>query len=981
MAYPELDWRVFLRPNSNSRYSLSTTTANLSTRLSISIQSVPRVREVCKFQYIGRLNVYLSCPEKLEMILLQNGITTEQLTLLDEQPELSSTRPFLPLEWFDDFEYEPMSTERWLSIDNLQAFALVRKDNGSDSGWGWISVVVVDYISEHFLWTVMNNGDSWNVPRWRLYFVYENPFNFCERLNTALQQRSLRENHLKYSYLLQSMNVGDYFDLSDSVKSRLAKRTNAEVIETFQALYCKFHTGLSLNKCLMEYPKLNINPVHIMTVDKITSSSIDDCRKLYSYRDVFALNKRICLLSHPAVYDALKMVNEECEVLQQKSLYSLNMKEPITLTDFETENKAQLKITLRYLQNNWIEQTTMQAHTNLLLAGRGWFDVSVDDWTIYQFMKLFRLVEQIKQRMQTALRDLVLTSTDRFYHCICDSSRLCLLVEENFRWTENLIESPFESGEQPVFYLLLQMGDEAPFYSTEPDEFEATMKSLFNEAIIRSHDVHLIDPTLFGSLIFATDLYLSSVGLQDPVIEKRRNHIILCCQKTIIPLKAYAHRYIEFKELFFTNITEYVENIKLTKTSLQVKEEISFQIRMRESLEKTLPLSIVIGPFWVNVRPLREALIQMRKDLTAAILQMLTKRLRDKTSDIVADYTEIIDRMCDKPVSIEHICEIREFMESIPDLLQALEERMKTVVFEYEILDYFRCALPDADFYQKWHALAFPQSILKQMDSVYEVQDSEVDKYRKQQVSDEAGFGSQVEEINVYVSKFTTVYDVSKVAEVSVEVKKLWKNIKELLQYGETLNKRQELFEMPSIDLSSLLELKENFVAYKNLWSYAAEYINAEESWRENPLSSVEGETVNRTLQQYQHSFEGLFDCFEDQPQIQDVVQMFLTRVESFIPNLTIIDLLQHPLLEPIHWAQFAKVAGIKVKVSLATNLIFFLEYNISDHLDALRSIIVEAEQQKEETERIRAEEEEIMRQREQYERNRMQRRLNRPEI
>ncbi|XP_053696635.1 dynein axonemal heavy chain 1 [Sabethes cyaneus] len=874
-----------------------------------------------------------------------------------------------------------MSAERWLSIDSLQGFALVSALDGTDKNWAWRCVVVVDYSSEQYLWTVMDNGDSWNIPRWRLYLVHENPRNFCERLKSALRQRSLSENYLKYSYLLHSMNVGDYFDLSETAKYRILKQSNVKVAEAFENIYRQFCTGLSLNKCVLEYSRLNIDPIQAMTIDKTITPPKDDCRKLYCYKKLFVLIKRICLLSHPAVYDALKMINAECEFLQQLLLYSLDFKEPVPLADFEIANQAQLRKTLRYLQNNWIEKTTMQAHTNLLLAGRGWFDVSVNDWTIYQFMKLFRLVEQIKQRMQTALRDLVLTSTDRFRHCICDPSRLCLAVEEDFRWTENLIDSPFESGEPPVFYLLLQMGGEAPFYSTDPDEFEYTLRSLFDAAVMQSHDVHLIDPSLFGSLIFATDLYLSSVGLHDSVIEKRRNNILLCCQKAIIPLKTYAHRYSEFKELFFTNIAEYVKEIKATKTSLQVKEEISFQIRMRESLERTLPLSIVIGPFWVDVSPLREALIQMRKDLTTSILQMLTERLRDKTSEIVSDYTEIIDKICEKPTSIEHICEIREFMEGIQDLLQILEERMKTVLFEYEILDYFRYALPDADFYQKWHALAFPQKILKQMDSVYEFHEGEVDKFRKQQVSDEAGFGSRVEEINVYISKFTTVYDTSKVTEVSIEVKKLWKNINELILYGETLNRRQELFEMPPIDLSSLFELKENFEAYRNLWSYAAEYINAEESWRENPLSSVEVESVSKTLQHYQESFEGLYNCFEDQPQIQDVVQMFLARVESFAPNLTIIGLLQHPLLEPIHWAQFAKAARIKGKVSLTTNFELFLEYHIGDYLEALSSIIAEAEQQKEETERIRAEEEENTRRREQYERNRAQRRLNRPEI
>lgn len=637
------------------------------------------------------------------------------------------------------------------------------------------------------------------------------------------------------------------------------------------------------------------------------------------------------------------------------------------------------KLIFRY--GGMVNYVIFQVHRNLLAAGRGWFDITVDNWTIYRLMKLFRLMKHILQRMQTALRELVYVSTHNYYHRLCDSCELCLTIEDDFSWDENLIDSPFDSGKQTVFYLLLEMGDEVPFYSTDPDEFCSCLEALFNEAIVQTHDVHVIDPSLFGSLIFAPDLFFSSAGLMDPIIVDRRNNLLLSYRKSIIPLKAYAGRYAEFKQLYFTNIVDYVEEVKLTKSTPQVKEEISFQIRMRENLERTVPLNIVIGPFWVNVKPLREVLIQKRVDLTFALLKMLTERLGNKTSDIVSDYNDIIDKMCQKPISIEHIYEIREFMETIPELLQRLEERMKTLVYEYEILDYFRYALPDADFYQKWHALALPQSITKQIGSVHEFHEAEVDKFRKQQVGDEAAFASSVEEINVQISKYTTVYDVTKVTEVSIEVKKLWKALSELIQHGDTLNIRQQLFEMPPIDMSNLFELQEGFVSYKNLWTYAAEYINVEESWRENPLSSVEVDIVKKTLEHYKVFLEKLVELFEDQPQIQEVVLAFLSRIVSFEPNVGIIELLQHPILEPIHWVQFTKAAKIKVKLSIASNLGLFLEHDIETHLDCLQDIITQAEEHKQELDRIRLEEEEIRQKEENYRRNRDLRRLLRTEI
>ncbi|XP_021696704.1 dynein heavy chain 1, axonemal [Aedes aegypti] len=871
-----------------------------------------------------------------------------------------------------------MSTERWLSIDNLQGFVLI-KDPESHI-WGWKLVTVVDYDKCSFLWTVSEGSESWKVPRIRLYLVFEDPVCFCERIGSALNSRMDAENRLRFYYLRQLVDVEGYFDLSSDMGERIYNKSSAEALAAFKFLYRKLHIMLSLNVCLDQNEWLNIKPIPV-AMERILPSCNDNIQSLYNFQSSFKLIKRIIMFSHPAVPKALEQVHHECERVRELSLFALDFKDPITLAEFKTINEAQLVKTMRYLKNNWIEKTTMKVHQNLLDAGRGWFDVAVDDWMIYQSIKLYRLIEQIKYRMQTALRDVVLISTNEYFHRLCDPCVLTFTVEEDFTWQDNLIQSPFDAGLRPVFYLLLEMGDDVPYYSTNPDEFEPCLKMLFIEAVANTHDVHQIDPSLLGSLIFDPFLYLSSMGLMDPVIKQRREFLTLSYNKTIIPLKAYAARYEEFKELFFTNVVDYVENVRLNKTSLQVKEEISFQIRMRESLERTLPLSIVIGSFWINVKPLREALIQKRLDLTAALLKMLTERLSAKTSDVVSEYNETYEKMCEKPISIEHIYDLRSFMDTIPEQLQNLEDRMKTIVFEYEILDFFRHALPDADFYQKWNALAFPQTIIKQMVVVQEFHESEVDRFRKQQVSDEAEFGGKVEDINVHISKFTTIYDVAKVAEISIEVKKLWKTISELIQYGETLNKRQELFELAAIDLSSLFELKESFESYKNLWTFAADYINVEESWRENPLSSLEIDNIEKTVNYYRLSFEKLIDAFNEQPQIGEVVDTFLERVKTFQPHLKIIELLQHPLLEPIHWAQLAKAAGIKVKVSLATNFQLFLEHKIHHHLEVLYDLIQRAEEQKEETERIQAEQEEIRRKEQEYLRNREMRRLQRTEI
>ena len=60
----------------------------------------------------------------------------------------------------------------------------------------------------------------------------------------------------------------------------------------------------------------------------------------------------------------------------------------------------------------------------------------------------------------------------------------------------------------------------------------------------------------------------------------------------------------------------------------EVKEEISFQYKMRINLEVTLPREIVIGPFIVNVEPLKQFLVSKRQDLYQRLLEMFATRMR-----------------------------------------------------------------------------------------------------------------------------------------------------------------------------------------------------------------------------------------------------------------------------------------------------------------------------------------------------------------
>ena len=152
-----------------------------------------------------------------------------------------------PLEWFDDYEFESMSPERWLSIPNLQGEAFLPKRRGfhfenrastsgsvamsafSDSSYvqdlkdrarmraikkqfqtylnniyGWTMVNILGYNHETFMWQVFEPRlrRRYEVPRIYLRFLIEDPDKFTTRIKYAIKKRDIFENNFKFGFII-----------------------------------------------------------------------------------------------------------------------------------------------------------------------------------------------------------------------------------------------------------------------------------------------------------------------------------------------------------------------------------------------------------------------------------------------------------------------------------------------------------------------------------------------------------------------------------------------------------------------------------------------------------------------------------------------------------------------------------------------------------------------------------------------------------
>lgn len=81
--------------------------------------------------------------------------------------------------------------------------------------------------------------------------------------------------------------------------------------------------------------------------------------------------------------------------------------------------------------------------SNLIDAGKDWYNLEEIHWDVYQMSKLRKLMKRIKFILQDSVRYLVQNSLISFTQLLLDACCDVLNCSENMEWGDDLINSPY----------------------------------------------------------------------------------------------------------------------------------------------------------------------------------------------------------------------------------------------------------------------------------------------------------------------------------------------------------------------------------------------------------------------------------------------------------------------------------------------------------------------------------------------------------
>uniref|UniRef100_A0A8C9SYH1 Dynein axonemal heavy chain 1 n=1 Tax=Scleropages formosus TaxID=113540 RepID=A0A8C9SYH1_SCLFO len=133
-----------------------------------------------------------------------------------------------------------------------------------------------------------------------------------------------------------------------------------------------------------------------------------------------------------------------------------------------------------------------------------------------------------------------------------------------------------------------------------------------------------------------------------------------------------------------------------------------------------------------------------------------------------------------------------------------------------------------------------------------------------------------------------------------------------------------------------LQKLVRDFQPFHDLWTTTSDWLRWRESWMHDPLSSIDPEQLERSVNE---AFKTMHKCVKQFKDVPDVAVEIRGRIEEFQPFIPLIQGLRNPGMRSRHWQLLSD--RIHVNVKLKANLTFTrcLELGLQDHIDDIAHV------------------------------------------
>ncbi|OQR83181.1 sporangia induced dynein heavy chain [Achlya hypogyna] len=698
-------------------------------------------------------------------------------------------------------------------------------------------------------------------------------------------------------------------------------------------------------------------------------------------------------LSSPEAIDALLDVRHGCNTIGNHLLLKTDqagdvvdgraVPRPVLLADFLVAQGMTTANAMRFLRDSWTRSAAkaIQRHMG------GAYNFLESHRNVYEGTGLRRILRRINLMAQDSLRD-VLQATFTTYGAFVQ--RMCAKCVD----VRDTHDVAVDTHGQPTFTPLFKVdvsisgsavvlnqaavderaaaiaawdGDEqcplepvAPVlghnfeYATQPAAFAAGVLGQLTAVLDRVKTLELIERLVMDRLFWPDQDTIACVDGAEGWVVRLHEDLATALATALTPLDAYLELLGKHIPLLNLDVLEYLSGLIKPPEAKETPDEIDVTPPMeinelRRVIQKhrdaeraildALPSTLVnLGLVAVDVGHVRVLLAKKHHEIYTKLLETQVAYCYRVAMKLTASFDEINANLAVTPKDVEGLTALQEYIASVPATIQPLQDDIKLMLLNNELVDDFGFTVSDEHLRLKWNVLGWPGRIHSQSARFKWALDERKAKFAKQMEAEQERFDKTLASLVEEVDAFARYDNLAHVEDIAHHAMAVQKKLDQASTDAAIFNSRETLFgkDMTSYDVLALA--KKTFEPYNQLWGTAYNWLQSRKQWTQGSFSDVNAEEIEKAVETYGGSIAKAARFFNSSGNeaCARIAETIKEQIGVFKPYVPLILGLRNPGMRPRHWAELSKVLGFTLELDESFTLNSIFRLNLLDQIDEI---------------------------------------------
>lgn len=866
----------------------------------------------------------------------------------------------MPLDLFDNIEYDPHSPEEWLSKrkDNDPGVLAKSKYFSPSGSYSWEPCYVIGYdnVSKMFIIQWKESGFRKNVRRFNIIFHEENLEVFDKRLKEAETLRSQSEKEIKTEIYIQNMNIAELnlqeatFERILEMSAQSATKQNLHVLDNFLLdLKNSFNQAnkrsVFIHKANNPAFKEKINSLGLMLPEHETTvppKGVIDISgyNIEKFNKISKLVTKRMLIAQMPMLKTLQFVQNIWKTFNEACFFNLstNSSEHYDITEWNLYQERSRKWLIHQLNEEWVKVL----HSSFIEYVSD-HDVAYNQQTDHVGKNnIHRFVELVSFLMSGQLRDLVLDSSEIYLNFLESFS---YAAQDSSNSLPNFDERLLPSQNSLFSLSIVIERDKAVFVPRLKE-----VKMLFEELFINLlKETHFTIPTIASAANVLKNsseptTYLRGLDPQDQEAQDLKDNIYSAIEDRISEVLVLQEQFQQFSFLLEQDYDQF--QITMSKRDLRDKSTLDeFRVSVQQLLNDasriqfTLPNEVLFKMFIVDCKQAKMVLINRANNFAKMLLAIANDQVSQEDRRISGQFEDIYEKAQKRPETPEEMVELKEFFRSQKKNLLQLDSDISQVKKIFQVLHDFSFSIPKDSFKLHQKTLQWPSKIYRVLDKNEEQLAEESQAFQEQLVDQRESLARDLDTYIEEVDAFHEYSDMENADTIAEQVLKLQQKIESAEATATLCQQREKIFNWKKTNYRQFGTIRKKFVPYSELWTTVSEWKKKLPHYTDGLFVDIDPKEVQTNVQTWFTTMVKSMKIFKAEPKPLAVATKMKAEIEGFKKHVPLVTYLRNPGMRDRHWKQLANATQFPLDHKDTITLSEMLDLGIEQYLELIKDI------------------------------------------